>query len=131
MVQAPQLSHPVLSGLVACWSAVFAAPPIDAGSLHAAAEAGDAYAQLNLGAAYDHGLSGVPVDPVRAVAWYRRAALAGVAEAQFNLAHCLATGHGVATDEVEAFVWMQRAAAAGKSEAVEALRQLGSPDSPQ
>jgi len=86
-------------------------------SLELAAEAGDAWAQLNLGAAFDHGLAGFASDPSRAVYWYRRAADAGLAEAQFNLAHCLATGSGTPRDDVEAFGWMLRAAQQGLAEA--------------
>jgi TPR repeat protein len=77
------------------------------------AEAGEPWAQLNLGAAYDHGLAGFTPDPVRAVAWYRRAAEAGLAEAQFNLAHCLATGNGTPRDDRAALRWMLRAARQG------------------
>ena len=78
--------------------------------LLARAQAGDPWAQLNLGAAFDHGAGGFPLDPVRAVAWYRRAAEAGLAEAQFNLAHCLASGNGAPRDDAEALRWMLLAA---------------------
>lgn len=81
------------------------------------ADAGDPWAQLNLGAAYDNGMGGFPFDPVRAVGWYRRAAEAGLAEAQFNLAHCLATGNGVARDDVAALDWMLMAAGQGLASA--------------
>ena len=77
------------------------------------AAAGDPWAQLNLGAAYDHGLGGLPRDPARAVTWYRRAAHGGIAEARFNLAHCLATGDGVTRDEAAARHWMLLAAGQG------------------
>ena len=85
--------------------------------LQARAESGDSWAQLNLGAALDHGLGGFARDPVRAVSWYRRAAAAGLAEAQFNLAHCLATGSGTARDDTEALSWMLKAAEQGLSSA--------------
>ncbi|MCB1722498.1 MAG: sel1 repeat family protein [Gammaproteobacteria bacterium] len=81
------------------------------------AVAGDPWAQLNLGAAYDNGSGGLALDPVLAVQWYRRAAEAGLAEAQFNLAHCLATGSGTARDDVAALEWMQRAAEQGLASA--------------
>ena len=81
------------------------------------AQAGDPWAQLNLGAAFDHGAGGFPLDPVRAVAWYRRAAEAGLAEAQFNLAHCLATGNGAPRDDAEALRWMLLAAEQGLASA--------------
>lgn len=81
------------------------------------ANAGDPWAQLNLGAAYDNGLGGFPLDPVLAVAWYRRAAESGLAEAQFNLAHCLATGNGTPRNDAEALEWMLRAAGQGLASA--------------
>jgi TPR repeat protein len=98
------LSSLCASGLVAD------TPPVSAADLIARAQAGSAWDQLNLGAAYDHGRAGFPLDPVRAVAWYRRAAEAGLAEAQFNLAHCLATGNGTPRDDAEALAWMLKAA---------------------
>jgi hypothetical protein len=85
--------------------------------LVARAEAGDSWAQLNLGAALDHGLAGFEPDPAGAVFWYRRAAAAGLSKAQFNLAHCLATGSGTARDDVEALDWMLKAAAQGLPDA--------------
>ena len=94
-----------------------APPPTDAAQLIARANAGDAWAQLNLGAAYDNGLAGLPPDPVRAVAWYRRAAESGLAEAQFNLAHCLVTGNGMQRNDPEALAWMLRAADQGLASA--------------
>ena len=90
---------------------------VDLPALRARAESGDPWAQINLGAAYDHGLGGVERDPPRAVIWYRRAAEAGIPEAQFNLAHCLASGRGTPRDDVEAFAWMQRAAEQGLTDA--------------
>lgn len=74
------------------------------------AEQGEAWAQLNLGAAYDNGMDGLPQNPQKALEWYRKSAEQGVAEAQFNLAHCLATGRGTEMDYQESYVWMQKAA---------------------
>lgn len=93
------------------------AQPPDIASLKAGALAGDAWAQLNLGAAYDHGLAGVEENPPMAVAWYRKAAEQGLDKAQFNLAHCLATGHGTAQDFVQARFWMHKAAEQGMPDA--------------
>ncbi|MCB1726058.1 MAG: sel1 repeat family protein [Gammaproteobacteria bacterium] len=90
-----------------------AAPPNAGADLARQAHQGDAWAQLNLGAAFDHGIAGQPIDPVQAVYWYRRAAEAGIAEAQFNLAHCLATGTGTPRDDAAALRWMLRAATQG------------------
>ena len=86
-------------------------------ALERKAVAGDPWAQLNLGAAYDNGLGGLVLDPVLAVQWYRRAAEAGLPEAQFNLAHCLATGSGVARDDAASLHWMLRAAEQGLASA--------------
>jgi hypothetical protein len=108
-----------------------------ASDLQARAEAGDPWAQLNLGAAHDHGLSGIEPDAARAVFWYRRAARAGLAEAQFNLAHCLASGAGVTRNDDEAAIWMRRAAEQGLADAeflygVMLLEGIGvTPDSDQ
>ncbi len=85
--------------------------------LRSAAKAGDPWAQLNLGAAYDHGLAGIPRDPRQAMTWYRRAAEQGLAKAQFNLAHCLVTGCDGHTDSAEARHWMGRAAAQDMADA--------------
>ena len=85
--------------------------------LREGAAAGDPWAQLNLGAAYDHGLSGIPADPRVAVQWYRKSAEQGVDKAQFNLAHCLATGHGAEQDYVESRFWMRKAAEQGMADA--------------
>ena len=93
----------------------FAEPSVE--QLQTRASEGDAWAQLNLGAAYDHGMSGLAADPLKAVYWYRRAAEQGVDKAQFNLAHCLATGHGASQDYAEARTWMQRAAEQGMVDA--------------
>lgn len=107
--------------IVLLWGCgVYAAEPSAGGGaegLVARANAGDAWSQLNLGAAYDHGLAGFPLDPVRAVAWYRRAAESGLAEAQFNLAHCLVTGNGIRRNDREALTWMLRAAEQGLASA--------------
>lgn len=89
-------------------SPVYAAS--DFADLKQKALAGDAWSQLNLGAAYDNGLLNLGKSPEQAVIWYRRAAMQGVAEAEFNLAHCLATGHGTDQNNVEARIWMNKAA---------------------
>lgn len=97
-------------------AAVLAVHP-SADELRTQAEAGDAWAQLNLGAYYDHGTDGLPLCPSRAFYWYQRAAEQGLAYAQFNLGHSYATGNGVAQDYGQARMWLQRAAAQGEAEA--------------
>ena len=50
-----------------------------------------------------------------AVDWYRRAAEAGNADAQFHLGVCYSCGTGVAQDARAAVDWYRRAADAGSS----------------
>jgi Sel1 repeat/MYND finger len=78
------------------------------------AEAGDAFAQFNLGLCYFKG-TGVTVDKREAVKWYTRAAEAGHVNAQHNLGRCYMTGNGVAVDKCK------RAADTGNSSAQGAL----------
>jgi hypothetical protein len=86
---------------------------MDIGKLAKEAAAGDAYAQLNLGAAYDNGI-GVEHDIDKALQWYQKAAEQGLAEAQFNLAHLLVTEE---ISAVAAAEWMQKAAEQGMTDA--------------
>ncbi|MGD2119923.1 MAG: tetratricopeptide repeat protein [Chromatiales bacterium] len=86
---------------------VVAAPQ---GDLQARAQQGSPWAQLNLGAAYEHGMAGLSVDAKKAIYWYEKAAQQGLGKAQFNYAHCLATGFGTERDLVAARAWMQKAA---------------------
>lgn len=82
------------------------------------ARAGDPAAQLNAGAAFDHGLAGAGQDLDQAMGWYRLAAAAGLAEAQFNAAHLLVT-RGIAPSRPgEARHWMRRAASQGMVDAM-------------
>ena len=73
------------------------------------AEAGDPYAQFNLGNAYYKG-NGVPQDYKEAVKWYTKSANQGVADAQCNLASCYEKGEGVTQDIEEAVKWWKKAA---------------------
>ena len=58
-------------------------------------------AQLNLGATYREGRC-VKQDSTEAVAWYRKAAERGLADAQFSLGAMYAKGQGVPQDFAEA-----------------------------
>ena len=82
------------------------------------AEAGDAYAQNNLGVMYDKG-EGVLQDDSEAVKWYRRAAEAGDAVAQNNLGAMYGKGEGVLQDHRLAYMWFNLAAAQGDEDAKE------------
>ncbi len=93
--------------------AAYAEQAVDIESLQQGAAAGNAYDQLNLGAAYDNGI-GVERDIDQALQWYQRAAEQGVAEAQFNLAHLLVTEE---LSSVAAAEWMLKAAEQGMVDA--------------
>ncbi|MGM0593113.1 MAG: tetratricopeptide repeat protein [Pseudomonadota bacterium] len=90
---------------------VVAAP--DLSQLRRQAGQGDAWAQLNLGAAYDNGM-GVERDVDRALHWYQKAAEQGLAKAQFNLAHLLVSEE---ISPVAAAEWMLKAAKQGMADA--------------
>jgi len=60
----------------------------------------------------------------KAFTWYKRAAEAGNAIAQFNLGVCYDNGEGVAVNKIEADKWYERAAESGYAPAVDARRLL-------
>jgi len=103
----------VLFLLLAPLSGALSQQEPDLATLQQKAEAGDAWAQLNLGAAYDHAL-GVERDVDQAIYWYKLAAEQGLAEAQFNLAHILVDED---ISAVAAAEWMQKAAEQGLADA--------------
>lgn len=82
----------------------------------AAAEAGDAKAQLELADCYCDG-SGVPADMGECVRWARRAAEQGFAKAQVYFARLYLRGDGVPQDDAEAFKWFLAAAEQGDDDA--------------
>jgi hypothetical protein len=91
----------------------------DAGAWYwygAAAERGDAVAQINLGRCYEYG-SSVLKDEAKAAEWYAKAAEQGIATAQNNLGLCYANGRGVLKDEAKAAEWYAKAAAQGMATA--------------
>ncbi len=78
-----------------------------------AARAGDARSRFNLAVLYEHG-KGVEQDIETAVVWYRQAAKAGFADAQFSLANILMSGAGPVEKNVdEGLMWYLQAADAG------------------
>jgi TPR repeat protein len=91
----------------------YAEPTVDIATLQQGAAAGNAYDQLNLGAAYDNGI-GVERDIDKALQWYQKAAEQGLAEAQFNLAHLMVTEE---LSAVAAAEWMRKAADQGMTDA--------------
>jgi tetratricopeptide (TPR) repeat protein len=70
----------------------------------------------NMGLAYAMG-EGVAKDAVRAVSWYRKAAVQGYAVAQSNLGGVYSNGEGVEKDAVQAVSWYRNAAVQGYVEA--------------
>jgi len=98
---------------------------------------GNAEAANLLGVLYAFGSNAAPVDEARAVTLWKKAAKAGVPDAQFNLAAAFANGRGVDTDPGQAARWYVKAAYAyldigyrpGAERAVSALEQ-SRPDHP-
>ncbi len=90
------------------------APAAKVAACRAAAENGDADAQLRLGVMYDNG-QGVAQDYAEAMTWFRRAAAQGNAGAQVALGVMYAGGQGVPQDYAEAMTWYRRAAAQGNA----------------
>jgi TPR repeat protein len=81
------------------------------------AEHGDAGAQYDLGWKYFKG-EGVPKDDVQAVAWFRKAADQGHANAQYIISITYHYGQGgLAKDDVQAVMWLRKAADQGHSRA--------------
>jgi len=58
---------------------------------------------------------GVNQDHTEAVRWYRKAAVQGYADAQFNLGLILTNGRGVKLDHTEAVRWYRKAAEQGST----------------
>jgi TPR repeat protein len=77
----------------------------------------------NLGYMHFNGL-GVRADRAEAIRWYRSAAAAGQAVAQYSLANMYENGWGVAKDMTEARRWYAAAADQGDADAEAALRRL-------
>jgi len=74
----------------------------------AAAQAGDADAQTNVGEIFEKGLGTEP-NYAAAVTWYEQAAKQGNTRAQFNLGTLYELGRGVPQNKLEALNWYRRA----------------------
>ena len=85
-------------------------PPPDIPQLRAAADHGDARAQIQLGLAYEHG-TGVAVDKAQALAWYLKAADQGQHMAAFSVGLLLFGGDGLPQDFPAACKWLDIAVA--------------------
>jgi TPR repeat protein len=116
---------------LACVALLLAAPPVPAevvwqgdsphrhgyraehaASLELLAQEGDPFAQFALAVMYDDG-RGLPQDFSRALAWYTRAAKAGLVEAQYMVGRFHGGGRGVKQNPGVAFYWFNLAAAGG------------------
>ena len=84
-------------------------------ALRSKANAGDAAAQFNLGAAYYTG-QGVPQDYAEAVSWTRKAADQGYVDAMGSLGYAYDRGQGVPQDDLEAHKWLNLAASPASAE---------------
>lgn len=74
------------------------------------AEQGDTTAQAYLGYLYYVGKEGAPQGYAAAARWFRAAAEAGSADAQYNLALMLTHGTGIEADPKQALTWYLKAA---------------------
>ena len=106
---------------------------IGSSKLRDAAMSGDTAAAFEVASRYAEG-RGVLPDMPAAVAWYERAAEAGLAPAQYRLGSIYEKGLGVAKDLSKAQVWYTRASDAGNVKAMHNLAVLyaegagGTPD---
>ncbi|MET4862690.1 tetratricopeptide repeat protein [Morganella morganii] len=81
------------------------------------AEQGDVSAQYNIGTMYDAG-AGLPFDAVKAIEWYKKAALQGHAKAQYALGMMYEFGYGSPHDQMEAEEWFKKSAGQGDTDAL-------------
>ena len=79
--------------------------------------AGSAESQHDLGAIYTAGHGGVRIDYISAAAWFREAAISGIANARYNLGVLYHQGLGVTRNLSLAMGWYRSAAALGHPEA--------------
>ena len=96
----------------------------------AAAEQGDATAQLRLGHAYTYG-AGVNRDYSQAASWLKKAAEKGDPEAQCSYGIYRFQGVGTEKDVIDGYTWLCRAADAGSDSAamaIETARRMMTPE---
>ena len=96
----------------------------DVAALKAKAESGDATAQYNLAVAYENGGEGVEKNPSEAVVWFQKAAMQGLAPAEFALGNSYNFGLGVTQDFLKAAEWYRKAVDQGDADAEMYLGQL-------
>ena len=114
----------VAAAAFSCCASAAATPGDDPYVLEAAALQGDAKAQTELAARYQHA-EGVPRDLDEAHRLYCRAARQGYAEAQYQLGWIYAYGRGEARDDAVAVTLFRMAADQGHDYAARALQLIG------
>ncbi len=102
----------------------FSTEGLSAEQLLTAAQQGDKYAQLMLGALYEDGKGGVEQSYQTALHWYLKAARQDYPKAQHNLALLYEDGRGIKQDYRQAAIWYEKAASAGFSESQNNLAVL-------
>lgn len=91
--------------------------------LNPLAESGVAMAQNTIGRMYSQG-QGVPVNPDKALALFRKAAKQGLPNAKNNIGVAYAAGKGVPQDYQQAIVWFREAADQGFALAMNNLAEM-------
>lgn len=88
-----------------------------------AAELGYKFSQFRLGAAYEYGLMGCPVDPRQSIIYYTHAASQGEHQSELALSGWYLTGaEGILQQsDTEAYLWARKAATAGLAKAEYAM----------
>ncbi|KAH8695236.1 hypothetical protein BGW36DRAFT_398521 [Talaromyces proteolyticus] len=88
-----------------------------------AADLGYKFSQFRLGAAYEYGFMGMPVDARMSIIWYTRAAAQGEHQSELALSGWYLTGADgiLQQSDTEAYLWARKAAAAGLSKAEYAM----------
>ncbi|KAM5443221.1 hypothetical protein MferCBS31731_001538 [Microsporum ferrugineum] len=91
--------------------------------LHQAGELGYKFSQHRLGAAYEYGLVGCPVDARQSIYWYTQAAAQGEHQSELSLSGWYLTGaEGILQQsDTEAYLWARKAAMAGLAKAEYAM----------
>ncbi|KAK2855651.1 hypothetical protein FQN49_004975 [Arthroderma sp. PD_2] len=91
--------------------------------LHQAGELGYKFSQHRLGAAYEYGLIGCPVDPRQSIYWYTQAAAQGEHQSELSLSGWYLTGSDgiLQQSDTEAYLWARKAAMAGLAKAEYAM----------
>ncbi|PGG98439.1 hypothetical protein AJ79_08880 [Helicocarpus griseus UAMH5409] len=91
--------------------------------LEQAAQLGYKFSQYRLGAAYEHGRLGCPVDPRQSIIWYSCAAAQGEHQSELSLSGWYLTGcDGILQQsDTEAYLWARKAAMAGLAKAEYAM----------